>query len=93
MMDLLALTCPPSFPLGVPSSCAPARQCAPALALMGYTFLFFWFVGGLSAFHAYLVGTNQTTYENFRWGWRGAGRDCAATAVGFPAQWQQVGQA
>lgn len=42
-------------------------QCAPALALMGYTFLFFWFVGGLSAFHAYLVGTNQTTYENFRY--------------------------
>ncbi|KAG2486112.1 hypothetical protein HYH03_015207 [Edaphochlamys debaryana] len=60
-------------------------KCAPALALMGYTFLFFWFVGGLSVFHAYLVGTNQTTYENFRYNHdnrpnpysRGIWRNCA----------------
>jgi len=38
-----------------------------ALTLMGFSFLFFWFIGGLSAFHGYLVITNQTTYENFRY--------------------------
>ncbi|GLI60784.1 hypothetical protein VaNZ11_003017 [Volvox africanus] len=60
-------------------------KCIPALVLMGYTFLFFWFVGGLSVFHAYLVGTNQTTYENFRYNHdnrpnpysRGCLRNCA----------------
>ncbi|XP_076889287.1 putative protein S-acyltransferase 7 [Bidens hawaiensis] len=34
--------------------------------LITYTFTVQWFVGGLSAFHLYLIITNQTTYENFR---------------------------
>mmetsp|Transcript_14045 Transcript_14045/g.30408 ORF Transcript_14045/g.30408 Transcript_14045/m.30408 type:complete len:424 (+) Transcript_14045:382-1653(+) len=42
-------------------------QVIPAIVLMAFTFLFFWFVGGLSMFHCYLVGSNQTTYENFRY--------------------------
>lgn len=40
-----------------------------AVALALYTALFFLFVGGLSIFHIYLVSTNQTTYENFRYGY------------------------
>lgn len=39
-----------------------------ALVVAGYAVLFFLFVGGLSFFHIYLVSTNQTTYENFRYG-------------------------
>lgn len=37
-----------------------------AIALIVYTFIAAWFVGGLSVFHLYLVVTNQTTYEHFR---------------------------
>ncbi|KZV54240.1 Glyoxal oxidase-related protein [Dorcoceras hygrometricum] len=38
-----------------------------SIVLIIYTFLALWFVGGLSVFHLYLVSTNQSTYENFRY--------------------------
>lgn len=47
-----------------------AFEAAPAaIVVSGYAALFFLFVGGLSFFHMYLVSTNQTTYENFRYGY------------------------
>ncbi|KAJ3671787.1 hypothetical protein LUZ60_007866 [Juncus effusus] len=39
--------------------------------LIVYTFIATWFVGGLTTFHFYLVCTNQTTYENFRYRYDG----------------------
>ncbi|CAN1126349.1 Probable protein S-acyltransferase 7 [Linum perenne] len=38
-----------------------------SIVLIIYTFISMWFVRSITAFHLYLISTNQTTYENFRY--------------------------
>ncbi|KAK4477300.1 hypothetical protein RD792_016515 [Penstemon davidsonii] len=49
------------------SICRAMIKTPASIVLIVYTFIAVWFVGGLTAFHLYLISTNQTTYENFRY--------------------------
>ena len=37
-----------------------------SIVLIVYTFIAFWFVGGLTFFHLYLIGTNQVKGTHFK---------------------------